>query len=348
MAKIYGKIGSLKALKFELESSGINRFNSVKEINNFLANYNKEKQNILHDESEKLEREYTDRCTSLKRRKQERKEIIKFETEKINSRIFELKEEIDSIHARHEISLIRFISSIKLYFLKKKYNHYIQNKFSLVHSSVEAINERIVNDEVFITSCDTSRQKMIHSRAKSKIEELQYTRGVLEGLRNLISGAIGENRVVNEIKKLSNDFVLINDFTHRFRRPIFYKKQNQRIHSIQIDHLLISKAGIFIIETKNWSKSSVDSLSLRSPIEQLQRSSYALYIFISENLSLPEHHWGEQRVPIRNLIVMIKNKPRVKFKYVRVKLPKELNSYINFFEPVLTEKQFNSIVSALI
>lgn len=348
MARIYGTIGSLKALKFELERNGISRFNSVKEVNDFLTNYNKEIQTILQGESEKLEKEYADRCTSLERKKRDRKEIITSETENFNSRIFDLKDKIDSIHAGHEIFLIRFISSIKLYFLKKKYNHYIKNKSSLVHSSVEAINERIVNDEVFITSCDTSRQKMVHSRANPKIKELEYTRDVLERLSNLISGAIGENRVVKEVKKLPNDFVLINDFTLRFRRPIFYKKQNQRIHSVQIDHLLISKAGIFIIETKNWSKSSVNSLSLRSPIEQIERSSFALYIFISENISLRDHHWGEQRVPIRNLIVMIKNKPRVEFKHVRVKLLKELNNYINYFEPVLTDKQFNSIVSELI
>ncbi len=170
----------------------------------------------------------------------------------------------------------------------------------------------------------------------------------MEGLKNLILGAIGENLVVEEVKKLPDDYVLINDFNLRFSRPIYYKKHNQRIYSVQIDHLLISKAGIFIIETKNWSKSSVNSSSLRSPIKQIERSNFALYIFISENIKLRNHHWGEQRIPIRNLIVMINNKPRGKFKYVNVKLLRELNNYIKYFEPVLTDKQFNRIVAKLI
>ena len=153
--------------------------------------------------------------------------------------------------------------------------------------------------------------------------------------------------MVKEIKKLSDDYALINDFNLSFSRPIFYKKQNQRIYSVQIDHLLISKAGIFVIETKNWSKSSVNTISLRSPIEQIERSNFALYVYISENITLNEHHWGEQRVPIRNLIVMINNKPRGQFKYVSVKLLRELNDYIKYFEPVLTDKQFNRIVTEL-
>ena len=57
--------------------------------------------------------------------------------------------------------------------------------------------------------------------------------------------------MVKEIKKLPDNYVLINDFNLSFPHPIFYKKYNERIYSIQIDHLLVSRAGIFIIETKN-------------------------------------------------------------------------------------------------
>ena len=116
---------------------------------------------------------------------------------------------------------------------------------------------------------------------------------------------------------------------------------------MQIDHLLISRAGIFIIETKNWSKSSVNTNSLRSPIKQIERANFALYIHISNNISLNEHHWGEQTIPIRNLIVMINNKPTGKFKYVAVKLLKELNDYLEYFEPVLTQSQLKKVIRQL-
>ena len=347
MATIYGTIESLKALKSELKSNGISRFSSIKEIKAFLSNYNSEKLTILDAESVKLEKEYLETFTNLKQANHRKAEIIKSETEKIDNRISDLQIRISSI-SKDASFLKRLIFSVHLYFLKKQSNHLFNNKSKLISKSLLDINRNIKNHEFFINDYESENDKLIQERAKSKIQKLDYTRNVLDGLRNLISGAVGENLVVKEIKKLSDDYVLINDFNLSFHRPIFYKKHKQWVSSIQIDHLLISKAGIFIIETKNWSQSSVNSLSLRSPIEQIERANFALYIYVSENITLHDHHWGEQQVPIRNLIVMINNKPKETFKYVKVKLLKEMNNYIKYFEPVLNDNQFNRIVSALI
>jgi hypothetical protein len=347
MAKIFGTIESLKSLKSELDNNGISRFNSVKEINNFLSNYNSEKLTILKNASDKLEKEYFETCNKLKQRIQNKTERINLETKKIDNQISDLKTKVDSINSKDANFLKNIISSVRLYFIKNQSNYFIKNKTKMISSSVRDITRNIENDELFIKEYETKKQNLIEKRAKPEIEKIEYTRNVLENSRNLISGAIGENLVVKEIKKLSDDYVLINDFNLSFSRPIFHKKYNQRIYSIQIDHLLITKAGIFIIETKNWSKSSVNSISLRSPIEQIERSNFALYVYISEKITLEEHHWGEQRIPIRNLIVMINNKPTGQFKYVSIKLLRELNDYIKYFEPVLTEKQLNRIITQL-
>ena len=347
MARIHGTIESLKSLKSELKINGISIFTSIKEIKAFLSNYNSEKLTILDAESVKLEKEYLETCTNLKQANHRKAEIITLETEKIDNRISDLQLRISSI-SKDASFIKRLIFSVYLYSLKKQWNYFVKNKTKLISSSVRDINRSIENDKFFIIEYESEKDNLIQKRSKSKIEKLEYTRNVLEGSRNLISGAIGEKLVENEVKKLSDDYVLINDFNLSFSRPIFYKKQNQRIYSIQIDHLLISKAGIFIIETKNWSSSSVNSISLRSPVEQIERSNFALYIYVSENITLHDHHWGEQQVPIRNLIVMINNKPKESFKYVKVKLLKEMNNYIKYFEPVLTDKQFNRIVSELV
>lgn len=348
MARIYGTIESLKSLKSELENNGISRFSSVKGINDFLSNYYSEKLAIHSKETEKLEEEYSETCTRLKQRVLNKTERINLETKRIENRISDLGVKIDFNKVQDSNFLKKLLSSIKLYFLEKQSNYLIKNKTTLINSSVKEINRDIEKDELFIKEYETEKEKLVGKRAKSEIKELEHTRNVLENSRNLISGAIGESLVVKEIKKLSDDYVLINDFSLKFDRPIFYKKHNQRIYSIQIDHLLISRAGIFIIETKNWSKSSIDSISLRSPIEQIERSNFALYLYISKNITLYDHHWGEQKIPIRNLIVMINNKPKAKFKYVNIKLVRELNDYIKYFEPVLTEKQMNRIVDNLI
>lgn len=349
MARIYGKIESLKSLKSELESKGISRFNSVREINDFLSNYNSEKLTILNEISDKLEKEYFETCINLKQRIQNKTAIINVETGKIDIRISELQTKIDLIYNNKDDNFLKkLVSSVRLYFLKNQSNYFIKNKTKLINSSIKDISKNIEIDALFIKKYETEKPNLIEKRAKLKTEKLEYTRNVLKNSTNLISGAIGENLVVKEIKKLSDDYVLINDFKLSFSPPIFYKKQNQRINSIQIDHLLISKAGVFIIETKNWSKSSVNSTNLRSPIEQIERSNFALYVYLSKSIFLNEHHWGEQKIPIRNLIVMINNKPTAKFKFVSIKLLTELNDYIKYFEPVLTEKQLNRIITKLI
>ncbi|WP_417557298.1 nuclease-related domain-containing protein [Mesoflavibacter zeaxanthinifaciens] len=349
MAIIYGTIESLKSLKSKLLEKGITRFNSVGDIKTFISNYKQEKESILVDIVFNLEKEYIETCKNLKVKINNKSELKNFATEKFNIKINDLEKKIAFYENNRSVDLIvKVFSALNLFFLKKKYYRHISNKTKIINSHVEEINRKIKKNELFIKEYETDKQNLIEKRAEPKLRELNYTRKVIENSKNLISGAIGESLVVKEVKKLTNDYTLINDFKLNFSNPIFYKKYNQLIYSIQIDHLLISKAGIFIIETKNWSKSSVNSISLRSPVEQIERTNFALYIYLSENITLNRHHWGEQQIPIRNLIVMINHKPKANFKYVKVKLLKEMNDYIRYFEPVLTEDQLKKIKDNLI
>lgn len=348
MARIFGKIESLKSLKFELKENGITRFNSIREIKDFLTNYKSEKLEIINDVSNLLENEYSQTCINLASRIKVKDEIIKNQKQETTKNLSKLNFTINSIKSNKTDNLfLKIYSKFKIYYLENKCNQTLINQNLKIELLTKDVTKRIQKDEYFINEYNTEKQRLIEKRAHNKITELEHFCTVIQNSRNLISGAIGENMVVNEINKLSDNYVLINDFNLKFSSPIYFKKYNQRIYSIQIDHLLISKAGIFIIETKNWSKKSVNSLSLRSPIEQIERSNFALYIYISNNITLQDHHWGEQQIPVRNLIVMINNKPKEKFKYVNIKLVNELNDYIKYFEPILTDNQFETIIREL-
>lgn len=92
---------------------------------------------------------------------------------------------------------------------------------------------------------------------------------------------------------------------------------------------------------------------MRSPIEQVSRTGYALYVLLNSRkgvagIRLVKHHWGERRIPIRSIVVMINEKPDEDFKYVKVKTLKELNSYIEFFQPILSDDEFDVVSKALI
>lgn len=192
-------------------------------------------------------------------------------------------------------------------------------------------------------------EAVLSQRTSASYRELQFIKETVEGLYSTIAGAVGENAVVSELKKLSDKYYLINDFSLNFNPPIFNKRENDRIYSIQIDHLLICQSGIFVLETKNWSSKSIESLDLRSPVEQIKRASFALFVFLNndKNQGLVRNHWGSKKIPIKNIIVMINKAPKSDFQHVKVLPLDKLNGYIQYFEEIFDEAETESIFNYL-
>jgi hypothetical protein len=219
----------------------------------------------------------------------------------------------------------------------------------IIKNATKNIQEKIENDENQLKYISENNELIIKERSLPEIRKLNNVKKTIEDLQPLIAGAVGESLVVKEIEKLPNDYILINDYNLKFNPPIYNRNTNDKIFSIQIDHLLISKSGIYILETKNWSKKSVESLDLRSPVEQITRTSYALFLLVNDaKIRLTEHHWGDKQIPIKNIIVMINEKPKEDFKYVKVKSVKELNQYLTYFETIFSEKEVDRIAEYLI
>ena len=109
---------------------------------------------------------------------------------------------------------------------------------------------------------------------------------------------------------------------------------------------------MFLLETKNWSRRSIENLDLRSPVKQILRTSYALFVLLNSDskfndIKLERHHWGSKKIPIRNVIVMTNEKPKEEFKHVKVLSLSELNGYIQYFEQLFSGKEVKSIFEYL-
>lgn len=195
----------------------------------------------------------------------------------------------------------------------------------------------------------TNYDSVLESKTVEALISLDFIRDTVEDLSPIIAGAIGENQTVKEIQKLPDDYYLINDFSIKFEKPIYNRREDDRIYSIQIDHLLVSKAGIFLIETKNWSKKSLENYDLRSPVKQVGRTSYALFVLLNGNseFDLVSHHWGGVKIPIKNIIAMTKHKPMEPFKHVSVLTLDELNGYIQYFDDIFTNDETKHIFNYL-
>ena len=352
MAQIHGQIDSLKQIRKNLNLKGIDRFNSINQINNFLENYKSEEMLIHKHFENELEKDIIKLKERIEHNQEALKKIKNESIEKLDAEISLNLNRIDK-YKNNTSFLAKIFNHFTVKLLDKKVK-YLQNNYAeIISKSTIEIENNIKTDHGILNEFINNKEAVISARSVKETKQLAYTKEVVSELNPLIAGAIGENLVVKEIKKLSDDYILINDFSLDFRPPLYNKKDNDRIYSIQIDHLLISKSGVFILETKNWSKKSIKSLDLRSPIEQINRTSFALFVLLNSNkkhneIRLSRHHWGIKQIPIRSLIVMINQKPKENFKYVKIKTLKELNSYLTYFEPVFSDTEVKSIANYFI
>ncbi|HEX9828320.1 MAG TPA: nuclease-related domain-containing protein [Flavobacteriaceae bacterium] len=345
MVTVYGQIESLTRIKETLHQKGIDRFNSIGDIKKFKLRYELERQDISHQ----VEQDVTFEIENLQTNK------IKFqklfdnlkakEIKKLLGKITTLKTKLDTINSTATNNLIiRIVNRFQLLILKFRINKLEKHFDATIALKTYNTRSRLDSTNEKLQKYTVNKEKIIEQRSSPMLRKLAYTKQVIENLEPLIAGAIGENLVEKELKKLTGKNILFNDFSMQFTPPIYNREENDRIFSIQIDHLLVTNAGIFIIETKNWSKTSIESLDLRSPVKQIKRTNYALFVMLNSDshqkgIGLNHHHWGAKKLPIRNIVAMINAKPKEEFSHVQVKTLKELNNYITYFEPIFEDNE---------
>ena len=270
-------------------------------------------------------------------------EEIKSQIHRLETKVSDLNERIknQSFLKRVFTAIARWHNNFELYQLVTNRNQRISRRTA----------SRVLEAESLQSDVDRLTQntdEIIANRCKNELYELDRTKNAVEELRTIIAGAKGEYAVEQELKKLPNNFYVINDYKLDFVRPIINKQTGEKIFSIQIDHLVVSPGGVFILETKNWSQKSIKSLNLRSPIEQIQRSSYALFVFISQNISMNTHHWGSKQISLKHLLVMTGATTNQKFQYVKVKQLKEINVYLNYFDAIYSDDETKWLANTLL
>lgn len=354
MCKVHNPVGCLTTVKTHLRSHGVNDFNSLNEVVNFQKNFPNLKQQIIlnHEqliEKEKitLEKEITHLDDTIKEYK------IYFES-MFRSEIEEITKKLNNLSVPSRFNFIqRFFIPVKQWSLKRKIQSLEYSLDDKVNQAIKNLIDQKLNKTDRYQFITQHFRDAVNESCSNEISELEKKLLIIEEVKTSIYGAIGEHKVVKELENLSDENILINDFTLSFHPAIYNRMENDYIKSIQIDHLLITPSGIFIIETKNWSEKSLESLDLRSPVQQVRRSNFAFFKTLTEDISngrlqLHQHHWGDRKIPIRNLIVLTNTRPNEEFQYVKVLTLDELLSYINYFKPQFTNGKVQTIESYLL
>ncbi len=350
MCKVYNQVGSLTTIKTELNNQGIKDFQSTNDLISFLKTFSATRQQILSNSSLQINQEKE----TLK------EEIVLLEdfieicrseyTNNLLAELEQLKQQLDTLRSAQSNFFDRINGYLKGNSIHSKIRNIETNFDSKIANSLRRYTDPFIAKKRRLEYIDHNFEKAVQENTYAQLREIDRKKTIVEQLTPSIYGAIGEKKVSDELEHLPDDFILINDFLCTFHPPIYNRQENDYIKSVQIDHILVAPAGVFLIETKNWSEESMKNLSLRSPVEQIKRTSFALYISLNgdQGISLSQHHWGERKIPIKNLIVMINQKPREEFQYVKILTLKELCNYVTYFKPVFSLQETQTIANYLL
>lgn len=155
----------------------------------------------------------------------------------------------------------------------------------------------------------------------------------------LHKGARGENKVIDELSKLGDDFYILCGLKIRLRHLVTYNQQ-KNLRSAQMDFVVVSRKGVFVIEVKNWSDDFVKTYSGFSPHEQTDRAGMVLWITL-DNFFI--------KTRVTNVLLSITGNIHYdsKYKTVYVSSLDRINDFLINRPEILSENDVKKIVYIL-
>ena len=136
------------------------------------------------------------------------------------------------------------------------------------------------------------------------------------------AGAHAELDVIIKLRDLPGNYVVMNNLQLEARRHIMF--DDVPLKSAQIDHLVLSPAGIFIIETKRWSENFAKHGSYHNPFDQVQRARYLCADMLKADFG---------KLPVRSIILTEGALPPAPpNSFVKVLHLDDLSGYITWFK----------------
>ena len=351
MARIYRQIGALTQLLDELEREGIGAFRTLDDIRSFRNNCESSSDRIRAEYREILRQELVDlelqcRQISLKldQKIAARETLLKEELEK-------LKENLARIANRNMLMrLFFFFRKQKLTkrktLLENSFENEVERPFRKGFAKIDSLRAEIEDRR-------NNAENWVERYSASDIEEQKRILSVLRKHNSLFYGAEGEERVARELSRLPDSYIVINDYRPEISQPIYDRNNDDRIHSIQIDHVVVGPTGFYLVETKNWSRDSVENTELFSPIKQLRRSNDAIFRLLNaavergaiDNFST---HWGNRRISPKNILCLLNYRPDQEFQYVRILSENQIVRYVGNQRQTFSQMEVNSLAENLL
>ncbi len=349
MAKVFNKVGTISTLKAELHRRNIHQFHSVREIQAFEREFDDLKASILQKSRKALLTEKDQIFQKIEeiefQIESKRKAAEQFIDQKINI----IENRINFLEEQRKYVILKAISPILISFLKVRCNRISYSKPQYIRHSIRQENDDRERLEKRFDEISNNLENIVISVSSDEIQKLVSAKSAIDDVQPLIYGAIGESKVSSTLSELPDDYIVINDVNVKLSKPLYMKSENDRIFSFQIDHVVVGPTGIFAIETKHWSKTTIEKADFFSPIKQIRRSGFALFRMLNSAIHNGELSltgtWGDRSVSVRNVLVLTASYEKKKFQHVKIIDLSSLNGYIQWFEKEIGLKEVQSISS---
>lgn len=352
MATIYRQIGALTQLLDELKRDGIGDFRTLDDIRSFQNGYNNSLDRIrakygeiLKQEVVELESRHTRISSELDRRIAARKTLLKDELEELKRSL--ARNENRNVLMRSFFFFRKKRLTKRKTFLENFFKNEVEKPFRKGFTKLDSLRAEIEDRK-------NNFDNLVERYSASDIEEQQRILSVLKKHKPLIYGAEGEERVARELAQLPDTYTVINDYRLEFSPPMHDKNNDDRIYSIQIDHVVVGPTGLYLVETKNWSKGSVENTELFSPIKQLRRSNYAIYRSLNAAVgrgdidNFSNHHWGDRKISPKSILCLMNHRPHQEFQFVKTLSEGQITHYVKNQRQVFSQKEVNSLAENLL
>ena len=348
MARIIGSLGAEKTLIEELQKLGVHSLHSLSDIENHIATSRPKMEALKEAERLRTQEDFEAMKSKHCKLTEEKDQQRSTRHEALSEERSDLQRTLDKPGAATQNPFEFLVQKYKRWrdkkrfqLLEKQFNKEVDLPFKKLSIQILELKKNIDHLSGRIT-------EEVLQRLQPQIAEMEKTDKALDQVRNWIIGARGEKGVVLALSKLPDSFVVINDVVLRLSPPM--KSPKGRRFQCQADHVVIGPAGVFNIETKYWSQKSIESLDLRSPVEQVKFTGKALWRDLNRAISNRQikvngHHWGDVSIQVRNILAMAGAMPKTDFQYVKMMPVDRLKGYLEYFEPVLTNQEVESIAN---
>ena len=237
-------------------------------------------------------------------------------------RVISLERERQERLLEKEMRTLR--SSMKRYVVLDSLLFFNKNKKS--HEYVNRIDHLKVNRDAIIEN-----NLLYLYREKDILDRLTRE------YRSELKGYYGELLVLDTLKKLSDDYYVISDVP--ITREFGHKFDGKMLKSARVDHVVVSRKGVYCIETKNWNM-KWKSDDRPTPGEQARRASYLLYRYLKYTCNIP-------RVRVMSIVLYTNSTIKGKEDFVRFLQYEDFPAYLEARQDTLSDEEVKQVVECL-